>query len=137
MAVLLNNINLGYRIFIPDTGEIRQFIQGKLVIEPDDPAYGVVMEDATANPNITIVMEAEPGRTVIAKASAPNACDACSPAQTFDDDVALAEHVKLVHIGRPVLNDEGEAVADDQPVRTRRKRGEIEGIPPATAGRSG
>jgi hypothetical protein len=137
MAVLLNNINLGYRIFIPDTGEIRQFVQGKLVIEDDDPAYEVVMADAASNPNITIVMEAAPGRTVIAKASASNACDACSPAQTFDDDVALAEHVKLVHIGRATLTDEGEVTNADQPVRTRRKRGEPEGIPPATAGRSG
>jgi hypothetical protein len=137
MAVLLNHVNLGLRIFIPDTGEIRQFDHGSLTIEEDDPAWDVVMAEAQANPNITVVMEAEKGRTVIAKASAAFACDACSPAQSFDSDVALAEHVNLIHIARPVLTDDGEALDTDQPVRTRRKRGEPEGIPPATAGRSG
>lgn len=136
MALLLNHVNAGLRIFIPATGEVRQFDHGSLVIEEDDPAYGVVMAEALANPNITVVMGGSSGN-VVAKASAPHACDACNPAQSFDSDEALSAHVGLVHLARPTLNEEGEVQDQGDAPRTRRRRGEVEGIPPATAGRSG
>src|SRR3990170_6136848 len=86
------------RILAPD-GSYRQFQGGKLEIEKDDLAYDAVMGVAVKMPSIRILSpatsRAEARREV--KASAEFACDVCSPAQTFPDAEALAEHTQMLH----------------------------------------
>lgn len=136
MALLLNYTNLELRIFIPATGEIRQFHNGKLEIDDSDPAYQTVMDEALSNPNIRVVLEHK-GSNVVAKEAAAFACTACNPAQSFDNEAELVAHTNIVHLSKPVLTDEGVVVesAGAAP-RTRRRRNEVEPIPAAKPGRN-
>lgn len=139
MALLLNYVNLSFRIFIPASGEIRQFDHGKLVIDESDPAYEAVMGEALANPNIRIVMQAGDSN-VIAKEAASFACDACNPMQAFDSKADLLAHTKLVHLAKPELTEEFQVreaaeTATEPPRAKRRRPGEVEAIPAAQPGR--
>lgn len=130
-ALLLNYTNLGIRVYDPASGEFRQYANGKLEIDDGDPCYAAVVAEGRANPDTNVFIDG-----VAVSEAIPFACDVCRPAQVFDTDQALYEHTKLVHMTPPVLNDEG-VVEEGAPGRARRPRGNIEGIPPATAGRSG
>jgi hypothetical protein len=135
MTLLLNYVNLEMRIFIPETGEVRKFFNGKLEISEVDPAYATVMAEAQRNPSITIVVN-ETSTPVVAKTSAPNACDACVPAQVFDTEEGLREHMNLVHLAKPVLSAEGEVIdGAASPPGKQRRPGQVEPIPAAKAGR--
>lgn len=131
-ALLLNYVNLSLRVFDPASGEVRQYQNGKLEIDESDPCYATVVAEAQANPDTKVVIN-----NVVVSEPVLFACDVCRPAQSFLNAKELHEHTNLVHMARPVLNDEGEALDADAPARRKRK-GEISTeIPPATAGRSG
>jgi len=130
-ALLLNYVNLSLRVFDPASGEVRQYANGKLEIDESDPCYAVVIAEGNANPDTKVVIN-----NVVVSESIQFACDVCRPAQAFGNAKELHEHTNIVHMARPVLNDEG-VVEEGAPGRARRPRGNIEGIPPATAGRSG
>lgn len=120
MPILLCQRYPAYRIYDPKNDVYAQFVGGKLVIEPDDPSFGVVMAEAGRNPEIrvlevetTVHLDASVTKqTVVVKEAAPNSCDVCVPAQVFDTPDLLALHVKLVHA-------ESE---DEEPVRPRRAK---------------
>lgn len=74
------------RIYDPATGGYASFVAGKLEIDPDDPAYEVVMAEAVRNPSIQVVT-----KTV--------SCTLCG--EDFGDaktaKARLEKHVKDVH----------------------------------------
>ncbi len=57
-------------------------------------------------------------------------CDVCRPAQTFEDEEGLQAHNKLIHMGAPTLDSEGNTV--DEGAAPRRRRPGEAGIPAAT-----
>lgn len=119
MPILLCQRWPALRIYDPKNDVYAQFVGGKLVIEPDDPSFGVVMAEAGRNADIR-VLEVETTtienrvetKTVVVKEAAPNSCDVCVPAQVFDTPELLALHVKLVHAESEV----------EEPVRPRRAK---------------
>lgn len=108
MAVLLNHTAPQMRIFIPETGQYREFRGGKLEIDKGDPDYAVVMAEASRNPSI-IVYESV------------TACPLCGEAFTGKTAAAnLAKHKKDVHFSEYLAEkDEEHAVTRNAEVKAR------------------
>jgi len=129
-ALLLNYTNLGMRVYDPVSGEVRQYANGKLEIEEDDPCYAAVLKEGMDNPDTKVFINNK-----LVSESYAYACDVCRPAQTFDSKAELKVHTDLVHLAKPVLDAEGNAAEEAGPVRRHRKGEAPTEIPPATAGR--
>lgn len=85
MAILLNHQHPEMRILNPANGEWIAFSGGKLEIDKDDPAYDVVMAEATRNPTIVVY-------------ESVTTCDQCGEAFTGKAAKAqLGKHRKDVH----------------------------------------
>jgi hypothetical protein len=85
MATLLNHTHPEMRVYVPQTGQYREFRGGKLEIEKDDPDYEVVMAEASRNPSIVVY-------------ESVTTCERCG--EDFTGKLAkanLAKHRKEVH----------------------------------------
>lgn len=149
MAVLLNKTYPYFTILYPADGSYRSFSGGKLEITEEDPAYSLVMEEASRNPYIIIldkgvqcdlcgeVFAGSAGKAQLGKhrkdvhfdewvaekvapvaeevnaevkARAGVVCDACRPAQVFATDNELQNHVNVVHMALPAMDEEGNEI---------------------------
>lgn len=99
MATLINRVHPALSIWIPFSNDVRQFRGGRLEIEEDDPAYAVVMAEASRNPNIVVI-------TTSAQ------CEWCG--ESFSGSKAkdsLAAHIEAVHNDKHVEAQEAAAAA--------------------------
>src|SRR5512139_4241123 len=149
MAVLLNKTYPYFTIYFPLDGSYRSFVGGKLEITEEDPAYSLVMEEASRNPYVIIldkgvqcdicgevfagtagkaqlgkhrkeghfdVWASERVATAVeevnaeVKSRAGVVCDACRPAQVFSTDAELQNHVTVVHMSLPSMDEEGNEI---------------------------
>lgn len=84
-VVLINHQNPALRYVMPGSGEIVQFMAGRLILEDDDPNRGTILEAAAADPTITIL-------------TVDVICDVCG--QAFVGKIAradLGKHRKREH----------------------------------------
>jgi hypothetical protein len=94
------------RIYIPEPGEIRQFQFGKLEIDESDPAYPVVMAEASRNPAIVVYVS-------------EGTCKWCG--ETFTKS-KLEAHVKEVHYDKWTA-DEDAAIAEVRNIELKARAG--------------